>query len=225
MSSQFVIRRSVHLNLFGVILAPIAKLSPWSLLLLKPNTLSCFHTKPKKHFNAATAGQVKLNCLHPKPMLDVPPAQRMEKWKRLVVFIDAAEGRVAVSRCADRAPLLGARWRMHTGGRCTWPSAISADTLIYHPQPWIIVLLSLSPDASAQPEKKRKNGRSVLWFQVMANRTSLAFLALPPRLSKPYHAHKCTSISFVSSIFYIMRLYLAAPSDKKPLHLRLISVV
>lgn len=31
--------------------------------------------------------------------------------------------------------------------------------------------------------------------------------------------------SFVFSIFYIMRLYLAAPSDKKPLHLRLISVV
>lgn len=118
--------------------------------------LSCFHTKPKKHFNAAAAGQVKLNCLHPKPMLDVPPAQCMEKWKRLVAFIDAAEGSVIMSRCADGAPLLGARWRMHTGGWCTWPSAISADALIYHPQPWIIVLLSLSPDASAQPEKKRK---------------------------------------------------------------------
>lgn len=159
-------------------------------------------------------------------MLNVRPAQCMEKWKRLVVFNDAAEGSVVVSRCADSAPLLGARWRMHTGGRCTWPSAISADTLIYHPQPWIIVLLSWSPDASAQPEKKRnKNGRRVLWFQAKANRTPLTFLALPPRLSKPYHAPKCASISFVSSIFYIMRLYLAAPSDKKPLHLRLISVV
>lgn len=71
----------------------------------------------------------------------------------------------------------------------------------------------------------KKNGRSVLWFQAKANRTTLVFFALPPRLSKPYHAHKCASISFVSSIFYIMRPYLAVPSDKKPLHLRLISVV
>lgn len=29
-------------------------------------------------------------------------------------------------------------------GPCTWPSAISADMLIYHPQPWIIVLLCLN---------------------------------------------------------------------------------
>lgn len=82
----------------------------------------------------------------------------------------------------------------------------------------LMLLLSLK-------RKEKKNGRRVLWFQAKANRTPLTFLALPPRLSKPYHAPKCASISFVSSIFYIMRLYLAAPSDKKPLHLRLISVV
>lgn len=119
--------------------------------------LPCFHAKPKKHFNAAAAGQVKLNCLHPKPMLGVPPAPVHRKMKPARGVHHAAEGSAVVSLLADGAPSLGARWRMHAGGRCTWPSAIRADALVYHPQPWIIVLLSVSPDASAQPKNKRKN--------------------------------------------------------------------
>lgn len=72
--------------------------------------------------------------------------------------------RVVVSWHANSAPLLRARWQMHTGGRCTWPSAIRADMLIYHPQPWIIVLLSLSPYASAHA----KNRISAFWFEARA---------------------------------------------------------
>lgn len=92
MSSQRVIRCSVHINLFGWILAPMAKLS-------QPNMLPCFHAKPKKHFNAAAAGQVKLNCLRPKPELGGPPAQRIEKWRRLEAFITPRTGAPSWRRC------------------------------------------------------------------------------------------------------------------------------
>lgn len=75
--------------------------------------LPCFHAKPKKHFNAAAAGQVKLNCLHPKPMLGAPPAQRIEKWNRLVAFITPQKG---APSCRS-LPTVHPRWVLDGG--CT----------------------------------------------------------------------------------------------------------
>lgn len=114
------------------------------------------------------------------------------------------EKSTVVSWHANSAPLLRARWQTLTGGRCTWPSAIRADTLIYHLQPWIIVLLSLSPYASAHA----KNRISAFWFEARAEpggRTAARLsLSLPPLWlkSSPYHVHKmCIFFSFNEAFF------------------------
>lgn len=119
------------------------------------------------------------------------------------------EKSAVVSWHANSAPLLRARWQMHTGGRCTWPSAIRADTLIYHPQPWIIVLLSLSPYASAHA----KNRISAFWFEARAESGSRAAerllfcLSFPPLLLKSslYHIHKmCFDFSLLHLFFFFL---------------------
>lgn len=155
--------------------------------------LPCFHAKPKKHFNAAAAGQVKLNCLHPKPMLGVPPAQRIEKWNRLVAFITPQKG---APSCRS-LPTVHPRWVLDGG--CTL-GADAHDLLLSEQTRSFIThnLESLFYSAWALMlllglKIREKIGRSVLWFQAKANRTPLA---LPPRLPKPYHAHKCASIFF-----------------------------
>lgn len=106
------------------------------------------------------------------------------KWNWLMVMVKNRNKKRSdvVSWHANSAPLLSARWQMHTGGPCTWPSAIRADTLIYHPQPWIIVLLSLSLYASAcmgahTHNRTHTQNWSAFWFEARAEWGSRSIFA------------------------------------------------
>lgn len=188
--------------------------------------LSCFHAKPKKHFNAAAAGQVKLNCLHPKLMLGVPPAQRTEKWNRLVAFITPQKG---APSCRS-LPTVHPRWVLDGG--CTL-GADAHDLLLSEQTRSFIThnLESLFYSAWALMLqlglKIRQKKLEGVYFSFRRRQTEHLWLSSLYRHGYRSHITLTNALrfSFVFSIFYIMRLYLAAPSDKKPLHLRLISVV
>lgn len=87
------------------------------------------------------------------------PQSGSRKQSNWPVAITDAEKSVVMSWHASSAPLLRARWQMHTGGRCTWPSAIRADTLIFHCSLESLFLLSLNSSASAHIKTRNK------WFK------------------------------------------------------------
>lgn len=120
-------------------------------------------------------------------------------------FAGAGGGALVVSWHANSAPVLRARWQTHTGGRCTWPSAIRADTLVYHRNleslfysAWALMLLL---------RQKKWNKCILVWGGSRTRREGRSPSVYHLCYWNPLHtvSTKCASIFFFS--FFLLYLF------------------